>query len=266
MAVEDLLRQGETLEQLRIAFMKQTVIDNAGCWYWAGARDKYGQFRGRPAHCVSWELHQGPIPEGLYILHGCNIVVAGCRLPAKGCVNPAHLRPGTPKENSEDVVRARALARRAPRERTSGVPIEFSPQGEAALRWQGLADHYGLSAHDLFFKKIIPEVLVPWLSKEFNAISTRYPVAIGRAFGGSRLNAELVDPVTGATCVASADSLPELRAALRRELGECLGDPALGALSLFDEDGKSPDVCALLDVENADEEEPPGDNLPPALR
>jgi hypothetical protein len=112
MAIEDLLEPGESLEQLRKAFMRNVVPDISGCWYWRGVKDAYGTFRGKPAHCVSWELHQSPIPVGLYILHGCNLVEGHDDAPY-GCVNPAHLRPGTPRENAVDRRRAeeRALIR-----------------------------------------------------------------------------------------------------------------------------------------------------------
>lgn len=107
MTVEALLRPGEDIDALRRAFMENVVVDAAGCWFWRGKRDVYGNFRGRPAHCVSWELHVGPIEEGLYILHGCDLATEK-HVPERGCVNPAHLRPGTPKENAEDRTRAQA--------------------------------------------------------------------------------------------------------------------------------------------------------------
>lgn len=117
--LDTILRSGETREDLLRAFMENVAVDPCGCWFWRGRRDAYGNFRGKPAHCVSWELHQGPIPEGLYILHGCDVVGVNERAEY-GCVNPGHLRPGTPKQNSEDVQRARerARAKRAEEEAT----------------------------------------------------------------------------------------------------------------------------------------------------
>lgn len=72
---------------------------NGGCWLWKGAAQPlgYGQIKvdGRMslAHRVSWELHRGPIPEGICVLHRCDI-------PA--CVNPDHLFLGTRGDNNQD--------------------------------------------------------------------------------------------------------------------------------------------------------------------
>lgn len=64
-----------------------------GCWYWSGQLDRngYGRLSGKLAHRLVYQVLVGEIPEGLVLDHLC-------RVPR--CVNPAHLEPVTPRENT----------------------------------------------------------------------------------------------------------------------------------------------------------------------
>jgi transcriptional regulator with XRE-family HTH domain len=68
------------------------------CWVWTGPanekRGGYGRWRRALAHRHSWELANGPIPDGLWILHHCD---------NPPCVNPAHLYAGTHLDNMRDM-------------------------------------------------------------------------------------------------------------------------------------------------------------------
>lgn len=80
------------------------VVKTEGCWKWTAKRDRNGYGRFSPngqysqtvAHRFSWELHNGPIPEGMLVCHHCD---------NPECTNPSHLFLGTPQDNMDDKVR-----------------------------------------------------------------------------------------------------------------------------------------------------------------
>jgi hypothetical protein len=75
------------------------------CWIWQRAktnRGKYGEVYWRladgktkmiGAHVASWLIFKGSIPEGMYVLHKCDVGT---------CVNPDHLEVGTQGKNLKD--------------------------------------------------------------------------------------------------------------------------------------------------------------------
>lgn len=79
-------------------------IPEGGCWIWLLSlrKDGYGQFHkpDRPrtvgAHRFAWALYRGPIPDGLQVLHRCDV---------RCCVNPSHLFLGTNQDNMDDMKR-----------------------------------------------------------------------------------------------------------------------------------------------------------------
>ena len=79
------------------------VRKDDGCWEWTASVNRrcYGWFhfggkverKALKAHRVSWELHNGPIPEGLWVLHKCD---------NPRCVRPDHLFLGDRTDNMRD--------------------------------------------------------------------------------------------------------------------------------------------------------------------
>lgn len=81
-----------------------------GCWVWPrctrqniGKRQVVGNYarmgvggnRSDYVHRVSYMIHHGDIPEGGHVLHSCD---------NPPCVNPSHLRLGTPSDNQQESV------------------------------------------------------------------------------------------------------------------------------------------------------------------
>lgn len=77
----------------------------AGCMLWRGAKDQdgYGLFQWgvedtRRAHRIAYAWNQGCdlAPSELHVMHSCD---------TPSCVNPEHLSLGTPKDNTQDMIK-----------------------------------------------------------------------------------------------------------------------------------------------------------------
>ena len=116
---------GETIDKgLEVRFWKK-VKKGPSCWEWTGSRDRkgYGRIaatlavRNLKAHRISYQLHVGPIPPGLSVLHKCD---------NPGCVRPDHLFLGTNADNMQDMIsKGRGgLGERNPGARLTAADIE----------------------------------------------------------------------------------------------------------------------------------------------
>ncbi len=72
------------------------------CWLWLSDRQitqrgygtaYYSKIR-TTAHRIAYMLARGPIPQGLELLHSCDV---------RRCCNPWHLAPGSSQDNTDDM-------------------------------------------------------------------------------------------------------------------------------------------------------------------
>lgn len=96
---------GRKRESVKTRFFRHVnITSNNQCWEWTGCKsyNGYGRMGGADykadkkmlfAHRASWEIHNGPIPENMLVLHKCD---------NPSCVNPYHLEIGSGKKNIVD--------------------------------------------------------------------------------------------------------------------------------------------------------------------
>lgn len=129
-----------------------------GCWLWEKATfgrgygwffiAKIGRKRlSEKAHRASWLIHFGDIPEGMHVLHRCDVPL---------CVNPSHLFLGTNLDNIKD-----RLLKDRPKSGVRGMKHprakltdEMVLQVRASYPWKygervKLANKLGVSKHTL---------------------------------------------------------------------------------------------------------------------
>jgi hypothetical protein len=133
------------------------VSRTGSCWLWTANRTRgrdgskrYGLIgagrRGEGtlyAHRVSWEIHNGPVPEGLKVLHTCD---------NPQCVRPDHLFLGTQADNIADMLAKGRRSRSGPHPGT-GAKSKLTDEQLRQLRIDGtthtmrqLAEKYGVSS------------------------------------------------------------------------------------------------------------------------
>ena len=123
--------------------MKKPILDRLeskitkgdGCWEWTGsvAPNGYGKISSIYAggktipemvHRVAYREYVGPIPSGAFVCHKCD---------NRKCVNPAHLFLGTPKDNTQDMLR-KGRNKSAPRPGELNPTARLSNSEAAAIR------------------------------------------------------------------------------------------------------------------------------------
>jgi len=118
----------------------------SGCWLWIGSvrneRLPYGRIlvdgKSVQATKFAYERYIAPVSEGAYMCHKCDNSL---------CVNPHHLFPGTPADNSRDMVeKGRAVGRKgAKHHNVRLVETDILTIRASKDSYKSLATRYGIS-------------------------------------------------------------------------------------------------------------------------
>lgn len=112
------------MEQKYINIFWSHVQKTESCWIWKASVGSHGygnSWDGRKVETaprVSWKIHFGEIPKGMYVCHHCD---------NRKCVNPAHLFLGSPSDNYRDM---------ANKGRLVSTPSYGEKNGLSKLTWK----------------------------------------------------------------------------------------------------------------------------------
>lgn len=156
MSYPDRRPRGQTLAEAFAWFVP--VPHESGCLLWPAATmvKGYGEFKHEKvvhyAHVVAYELAHGPVPDGMQVDH------IDC--VSRACVNDAHLRAVTHKQNQEN-------RRGASSHNRSGIRgvVEYRPG-----RWAGRVRHNGIEHYRYGFTN--PGDAVAWVIAKRLALFT----------------------------------------------------------------------------------------------
>jgi len=138
----------DTIPSIAAYFWSKVSIPEtqADCWSWAGSVNEkgYGRFwdgrssQWRMAHRVAYEFLKGDIPDGQMIRHLCH---------NRLCCNPAHLEPGTAKDNAQDAVEAGRFTRGSVNgnSKLTDEMVLYIRRNPDGLKGRAIADKLGIS-------------------------------------------------------------------------------------------------------------------------
>lgn len=122
------------LRPLRERLYSRVVRQDSGCLIWLGAKSTqgYGQIgRGRSleglihTHVAAWEIANGRVPDGLYVLHRCD---------NRPCLEVGHLFLGTHQDNMADM-KAKGRGRGAEGQRNANAKLTMGQVEQIRFRY-----------------------------------------------------------------------------------------------------------------------------------
>lgn len=124
-----------------------SFVDRRGadkCWLWTGGTNypprDYGHLKveGQTvlAHRFSYELHKGPVPDGMSVCHSCD---------TPRCVNPDHLWVGTAADNSADMLAKGRHTIHAAKLTPAEVRTIRRLRAEKGCTYEALGERFGVS-------------------------------------------------------------------------------------------------------------------------
>ena len=133
------IRKGGLAERIERYVDKQ----DGGCWLWTRGKNAkgYGIMSGGLVHRKVYEHLVGAIPDGMYLLHKCDV---------RHCCNPDHLYPGTQKDNMRDMLERKRTGNRRgqPKGDAHSMSKLTQEQAEQIIRLAAVGeDHASLARH-----------------------------------------------------------------------------------------------------------------------
>ena len=144
MHVARLARHGTTdaPETALQRYERLVLRSESGCWGWSGSVNSsgYGRIGRLYVHRLSYELHCGPIPRGMLVMHSCD---------NPPCTNPAHLSVGSYADNRHDAASKGRLNGRGispkPRRLSSKQLVEIHAMRSHGSSRAEIARRFGIS-------------------------------------------------------------------------------------------------------------------------
>ncbi len=155
---------GQNLERIKERFFSKITKNGeipkhcpelGRCWKWSGCKNWTGYatmnataLREQKANRISWRIHFGDIPDGIYVLHHCD---------NRECNNPNHLYLGNQKQNMKDMFDRNRVERKGESNGRAKLTEEIVRNIKRSLltgcNQRKLAENFGVSEGTIGFIK-----------------------------------------------------------------------------------------------------------------